>query len=139
MKKKNLISEKDLKDWKDYIKKPDDVIDKENNIIQKANHKNRFKFDLHGYSLSDANNKVKELIYSCQKNSFKEILLITGKGLHSKVENNIYVSKQLGKLRFSIPEYIIGDAELNSKVASITTASKEEGGEGAIIIKLKNL
>ena len=89
--------------------------------------------------MSDANTKVKELIISCIENNYKEILLITGKGIHSTNEKDIYVSKDLGKLKFSVPEYIKSDDELSKYIISIEEANVKEGGEGAILIKLRNL
>ena len=79
------------------------------------------------------------MIDSCQKKNFKEILLITGKGLHSNVDKNAYVSKDLSKLRFAVPEYIKSKKELSDKVIEIMEAEIKDGGEGALIIKLKNL
>ena len=52
----------------------------------------RIYIDLHGFTLLEANEKVKELINSCQQKGFKEILLITGKGLHSNVDQNTFAS-----------------------------------------------
>ena len=67
------------------------------------------------------------------------MLLITGKGLHSNNDQDAYTSKNLGKLRYSIPEFIKTDLELNGYVISINEADSKEGGEGAVLIKLKNL
>ena len=89
--------------------------------------------------MSEANRKVRELIIYCQENNFKEILLITGKGLHSNTDQNTYVSKKLSKLKFAVPEYIKTQEDLSGKITSIETAQINDGGEGAIIIKLKKL
>ena len=69
-------------------------------------------YDLHGYTLASANIRVEEIILSCIKNNFKEILLITGKGIHSNIEENTYVSKDLSKLKYSVPEYIKSNLSL---------------------------
>ena len=137
MTEKKKISQKDLDDWKDYIKNPRDIVDKDLGKNRTKANRNRFKFDLHGYTLIDANEKVKELILFCKKEEYKEILLITGKGIHSNSSHDVYVSNDLSKLRFSVPEYIKSNPELSSYVTSIVTAKKFEGGDGAIIIKLK--
>ncbi len=71
--------------------------------------------------------------------SYREILFITGKGLHSTNDQNIYSSKDLGKLKFSVPEFIKSDQELTKLIISIEEADVKDGGEGAILIKLKNL
>ncbi len=139
MTNKKDLSKEDKKTWLDYIKNPTGVYDKDVNKLSKIKAKERLRFDLHGYSLSDANIKVKELIINCVENNYREILLITGKGIHSSNEKDIYVSKELGKLKFSVPEYIKSDEELNKHIISVDQAEIKDGGEGAIIIKLKNL
>ena len=75
----------------------------------------------------------------CLEQNYSEVLLITGKGMHSNSDKDIYVSKDLGKLRFSVPEFIKSDQELNKFIVSIKEAELKDGGQGAIIIKLKNL
>ena len=94
---------------------------------------------MHGHTLIAANEKVKEIILSCVQKNYKEILLITGKGLHSNTDQNTYVSKELSKLKFSVPEYVNTQKDLSDKILSIEQASTNDGGEGAIIIKLKKL
>ena len=138
MNKKKDLSKKDSEIWQSYIKNPTDVYDKdlENKLI---NRKERFKFDLHGYTLNEANKKVKEIIITCSKNEYREILLITGKGLHSTSGEDTYVSSDLSKLRYSVPEFINYDDELKNYIISIEEAEKKDGGDGAILIKLKNL
>ena len=138
IKKKN-ISQKDINTWENYIKNPSDITDKEKALNDNKSRYTRFKFDLHGFTLLEANKKVKEIILSCVKNNYKEILLITGKGIHSNTEKNIYVSKDLSKLKYSVPDYINSNLDLSKYIVSVSNADKVDGGEGAIIIKLKNL
>ena len=137
--KKKDLDQDDKKAWEEYIKNPSDIYDKDKNYSNKNQRKERFKYDLHGYTLEDANKKVKEIILSCQENKYKEILLITGKGLHSTNDKDIYVSKNLGTLRYSVPEFIKSNEELNNFIISIKEADIKGGGAGAILIKLKNL
>ena len=136
--KKKDLSKEDSEVWQSYIKNPTDVYDKDlgNKSI---NRKERFKFDLHGYTLDEANKKVKQIIISCFKDKYREILLITGKGLHSTSGEDTYVSSDLSKLRYSVPEFISSDDELKSYIISFEEAEKKDGGDGAILIKLKNL
>ena len=136
--KKKDLSQEDKKTWEDYIKDPSDIYDKEKNN-QKTIRKKRFKFDLHGFTLDDANKKVKEILFFCIKSRYKELLLITGKGLHSTNDKETYISKDFGKLKFSVPEFIRSDLETNKLIVSINEAEVKDGGEGAILIKLKNL
>ena len=137
--KKKDLDQDDKKAWEEYIKDPSDIYDKDKNYSIENQRKERFKYDLHGYTLEDANKKVKEIILSCKENKFKEILLITGKGLHSTNDKDIYVSKNLGTLRYSVPEFIKSNEELNNFIISIKEADIKDGGEGALLIKLKNL
>ncbi len=137
--KKKDLDQDDKKAWEEYIKDPSDIYDKDKNYSIENQRKERFKYDLHGYTLEDANKKVKEIILSCKENKFKEILLITGKGLHSTNDKDIYVSKNLGTLRYSVPEFIKSSEELNNFITSIEAADIKDGGEGALLIKLKNL
>lgn len=143
MKKKDLpkkdLPKEDKKIWDEYINSPSDIYDKEKEIATDISRKERYKFDLHGFNLHDANHKVHEIILLCVKKKYKELLLITGKGLHSTTDNNTFVSKNLSKLKFSVPEFINSNSELSNCVHSITEASLKDGGAGAILIKLKNL
>ena len=137
--KKKDLSEKDLETWKTYIKNPSDVYDKDKNNQQNHHRKGRFRFDLHGHTLDEANQRVKDIIFSCIKQKYKEILFITGKGLHSTSDRNTYVSKDLSKLKYSVPNFIKLDEDLNKFVFSISDADIKDGGEGAILVKLRNL
>ena len=129
---------KQRKIWEDFIKDPSEIYDKDNKN-QKNIRKGRFRFDLHGLTLDEANKKVREILMLCVKKNYKELLLITGKGIHSKNEKDTYVSKDFGKLKFSVPEFIKSDSELNMLIVSINEADPRDGGEGAILIKLRNL
>ena len=138
--KKKDISKEDIDTWENYIKNPSDVFDKDqNNILNNRNNNKRFRYDLHGYTLLEANKKVKELILFCVKKKYQEILLITGKGIHSNIEKDVYSSRDLSKLKFSVPEFINSDQDLSKHIISINNANNSEGGDGAIIIRLKSL
>jgi DNA-nicking Smr family endonuclease len=139
VKKKEDIQDPEKKLWEEYIRNPKDIFDKELNYKKSFDRADRYRFDLHGFTLLEANLKVRELIIYCQENSFKEILLITGKGLHSNTDGNTYVSKELSKLKFAVPEYIKTQKDLSDKIISIEPAKINDGGEGAIIIKLRKL
>ena len=139
MTKKKESNKEDNKIWENYIKDPTDIYDKDQLTTNSITRKERYRFDLHGFTLDEANSKVKEVVNYCVKNKYKELLLITGKGIHSKSDNGTYTSKELGKLKYSVPEFLKTNIELNKFIISINDAEKKDGGEGAIIIKLKNL
>ena len=138
IKKKNLTQE-DEEAWDSFTKSPSNIYDKEQENKKEISRKNRFKYDLHGFTLEDANKKVKQIILSGVGKKYKEILLVTGKGLHSTTDEDTYVSKDLSKLKFSVPNFINNSNELNKYVISISEASFKDGGAGAILIKLKYL
>ena len=137
--KKEEPNQEDKKIWEEYTKNPSGVYDKDQNNSNNILRKERYRFDLHGFTLDEANKKVKEIIEYCFKNKFKEILVITGKGMHSTSDKDVYISKDLGKLKYSVPEFLKNNSDLNKLIISINDAEKKDGGEGAIIIKLKNL
>ena len=137
--KKKEPNQEDKKAWEDYIKNPSDIYDKDKEISNNIQRRARYKFDLHGFTLEEANIKVKEIIEYCSKNKFKELLLITGKGIHSSTDEDTYISKDFGKLKYSVPDFIKNNTELNKLIISIYDAEQKDGGEGAIIVKLKNL
>ena len=138
IKKKNFNQE-DKKIWEDYIKNPSDIYDKDRDISNNIQRRERYRFDLHGFTLDDANKKVRQILLFCVEKKYKELLLITGKGLHSTSDKDAYISKDLGKLKYSVPEFIKSDIELNKLIISIKEAEVKDGGEGAILIKFKNL
>ena len=137
--KKKDLSKKDIETWETYINNPSDIYDKDNNNKKSDNRNERFRFDLHGHTLDEANQRVRDIIFSCVKNKYKEILFITGKGLHSTSDSDAYVSKDLSKLKYSVPNFIKSDSDLNKFVISMSDADIKDGGEGAILIKLRNL
>ena len=137
--KKKDLSAKDTEIWETYIKNPSDIYDKDKKNKENQGTKDRFRFDLHGHTLDEANQRVRDIIFSCVKKKYKEILFITGKGLHSTSDNDAYVSKDFSKLKYSVPNFIKSDEDLNKFVFSISDADVKDGGEGAILVKLRNL
>ena len=130
------ISDKDKKDWENFLSKNDTLPDKDLNESKKTK-KITLMYDLHGYSLDEANKKIKDLINDSYENGVNKLIIVTGKGLHSKNEIDPYVSKDFGILRYSVPEYINNNKELIKLVNEIKEASIEDGGSGAFYIYLK--
>ena len=130
------ITDKDKEDWINFISKDEPLIDKDINQIKEKIFKS-VSFDLHGYSLEEANDKIRDIIINSYNKNVKKLKIITGKGLHSKNENNPYESKDLGILRYSVPNFIENQKELISKIENIEEASVEDGGSGAFYIFLK--
>ena len=137
MKKKDALTQKDKEAWNNFLNDTSRVPDKDQEY-HTGNVKNKFKFDLHGLTLDEANKKVKKIIKSCIEKKCREILLITGKGLHSNQED-VYKSSDLSKLRFSIPEFINSDPDISKLIISTVNPPQNEGGEGVLLIKLKKI
>ena len=130
------ISDKDKRDWEKFVSSKERLINKD----IKFEKKKRFKvkhLDLHGYSLMDANKKIRDYINYSYSNEISKLVVVTGKGLHSNVEKNPYVSKDLSILKYSIPEYINTNNELLDKILEIKDAKIEDGGSGAFYIFIK--
>ena len=92
---------------------------------------------MHGFTLEQANKIIERFINDCYQNKVSKIIVVTGKGLHSNVEKDPYVSKDLSILKFSVPEYIRNNIELMKKITEMKDAEIEDGGSGAFYIFLK--
>jgi DNA-nicking Smr family endonuclease len=92
---------------------------------------------LHGHTLQEANITIQKFINNSYNNGVSKIIVVTGKGLHSNVEKDPYVSKDLSILKYSVPEFIENNAELMKKIVEIKDADIEDGGSGAFYIFLK--
>ena len=114
----NNISDKDKKDWQDFLSKNDPLPNKDSKISEENITKSK-SFDLHGYSLDQANKQIEDLIKSSHESGIKKLIIVTGKGIHSKNEKDPYISKELGILRYSVPEYIRNQKELMKLINSI--------------------
>ena len=132
----NKISKKDKKDWEDFLSKNEKLPDKDFKLERKKIPKIKH-IDLHGFTLDQANKTIKKFIDDCYQNSVSKIIVVTGKGLHSNVEKDPYISKDLSILKYSVPEYIENDLELKKKIIEIKDAEIEDGGSGAFYIFLK--
>ncbi len=130
------ISDKDKKDWEDFLLNNEKLPNKDLNNKERKRKKIN-TFDLHGYSLEEANNKIRNLIHVAYMNEISKLIIVTGKGIHSDNEKDPYVSKDLGILKYSVPDYIKRDSQLMSMINKIEDAKIEDGGSGAFYIFLK--
>ena len=136
---KRKISNKDKKDWQNFISNKEKLSNKDlylsDNKIKKKSIKT---IDLHGFSLENANNFIEKFIIECSKKNINKIIVITGKGLRSKSIENPYISKDLSILKYSVPDYIKSKPNLMKMIIKIEEAKIEDGGQGAFYIFLKN-
>jgi len=134
----NKLSDKDKKDWQNFISSEEKVHNKDLSLSQIKIDKDLVKtIDLHGFSLENANRTIDEFINRCFKTNVSKITVITGKGLRSNNINNPYVSKNLSILKNSVPEFIKSNTDLMKKIKNIQEAKVEDGGSGAFNILLK--
>ena len=139
MKKKYIASLKDKKDWIAFTKQIGDISAKEVDLLQHNVKENKVpKLDLHGFSLTESNKIVKKFIIESFNYGYKKLLIVTGKGLRSESYDNPYISEKLSILKYSVPEFIKNEENLNNKINRISKADVRDGGDGAIYIFLKN-
>ena len=134
----NNISNKDKEDWKRFVSGNDKLTDKEINVGKNKIEKKR-TIDLHGFTLDQANKTIESFINKSFKDEVSKLIVVTGKGLHSKNESNPFVSKKLSILKYSIPEFIKSNDVLMKKIIEIKDADIKDGGSGAFYIYLKKL
>ena len=130
------ISDKDKKDWHKFINSTEKLPNKDFKHQKIKNLKVR-SIDLHGYTLDEANKTIEDFINKAFSENINKLIIVTGKGLHSENEKDPYVSKDLGILKYSVPEFITNNTSLMSMINEITDAKIEDGGGGAFYIFLK--
>jgi len=130
------ISDKDKKDWQKFINSSEKLPNKDLKHKKNKNPKVR-SIDLHGYTLDEANKTIEDFINKAFSENINKLIIVTGKGLHSENEKDPYVSKDLGILKYSVPEFINHNTSLMSMINKITDAKIEDGGTGAFYIFLK--
>ena len=130
------ISDKDKKDWENFLSSDEKLPNKDFKLGKKKILKIK-NIDLHGFTLQEANQTIEKFINNSYENKVSKIIVVTGKGLHSDVEKDPYVSKDLSILKYSVPEFIKNNTELMKKIIEIKDAEIEDGGSGAFYIFLK--
>ena len=130
------ISDKDRKDWENFLSNKEKLPNKDQNFSRVKKEKVR-SLDLHGYTLEEANLKIENFIKQSYLDKANKLIIVTGKGLHSQNEKDPYVSKDLSILKYSVPEFIENNKSLMNIINEIKDASVEDGGSGAFYIYLK--
>ena len=137
---KNSTNLEDIKAWEDF--KNQKFLDGDKGEISKKSIKRNikqdhidFSIDLHGYSLQDSFEKIKGVIENCYQKELRNILIITGKGLRSKVKENPYLSEDLNLLKYAIPNFI--NDNFSDIINSMEEPEQSLGGSGAFLLRLK--
>jgi len=145
-----FISKEDKKIWSEYISNIDSyslnfnsnkkIISKKSfsntnlketksfsKLLKKGILKIDSIIDLHGYRLNDAKMAFKKFIVMAYNRKHKNILVITGKG-----------KDNAGVLKKELPNWLC-EKEISKYMVSHMSAPKRLGGEGAVLIRLKNI
>ena len=133
----NKLSDKDKKDWKNFVESSEKLDNKDIDNLDKLNVSEKI-IDLHGYSLDEANKKIENFIEICYSKEVKEINVITGKGMRSKSAENPYKSSELSILKHSIPEFIKSNVDLMKMIKRIENTDEKNSGSFNVYLKSKN-
>jgi len=133
------LSDKDIKDWNNFIKSKDKIVSKEKvNEISVNNNKSTFVIDLHGQGLDQANKFVEKKINECFEKQILKINIITGKGMRSNSDSDPYKSSKLSILKYSIPEFINSSPSLMKLIKKIDNTRNSNSGSFYVYLKSKN-
>tara|TARA_A100000164_G_C21709837_1_gene677654 strand:+ start:94 stop:507 length:414 start_codon:yes stop_codon:yes gene_type:complete len=127
------ISDKDKKDWENFLSNKEKLPNKDINFFEKKKQIIK-SIDLHGCTLIEANKKIESIINKSYLEGVNKLIVITGKGIHSKNENDPFVSKDLSILKYSVPEFIKNNKDLMEKINEFKDADIKDGGQGAFYI-----
>ena len=95
-------------------------------LINKGKVKPDGVLDLHGYKLHDAKIAIQKYIVNAYEENIRNILIITGKGYNNK-----------DILKKEVPLWL-NDQNLMGLLINFKIAPKEFGGDGALLVKIKN-
>ena len=132
----NKISEKDKKDWENFLTSEEELPNKDFKYQKKISPKIS-SIDLHGYTLYQAQKAIEDFINKSYEKKINKLIVVTGKGLNSQTDKDPYVSKDLSILKYSVPEFISNNENLMNIIYEIQDAKIEDGGSGAFYIFLK--
>ena len=146
-----FISKNDKDTWREYVSNFDQLtfnfykngenfyINKSNSSLIKKNEtkssfhllkKGKIKpdgiIDLHGYKLQTGKIKLQSYIVNAYEKNLRNIIIITGKG-----------HKNTGVLKKEVPTWL-NEKESKSYLVSFEIAPNKFGGEGALLVRIKN-
>ena len=108
--KKKDLSQEDKKVWENFTKHPSNIYDKEQDNQKDSSRKDRLKYDLHGFTLENANKKVSAILAFASK-IVKDLLNRLG--------------QLRTKLRLNRDQHKAIVAEMNNLLDAITQMEKE--------------
>ena len=86
------ISEKDKKDWENFLSKNEKLPNKDIKLDKKIPLKIK-SIDLHGYTLEQANKSIENFIIKSYQEKINKLIVVTGKGIHSQNERTLMSQK----------------------------------------------
>ena len=95
-------------------------------LYKKRNMKPDGILDLHGHSLYSGKLTLNKFIINCYEEKLRNILIITGKGFNNK-----------GALKEEVPKWL-NEKFLKRYLVNFDLAPKHFGGEGALLVRIKN-
>ena len=133
------LSDKDLRDWENFVNSKDRISSKEEINKGHVNKKgSTFKIDLHGFSLDQANKFIEKTINDCFEKEVSKLNIITGKGMRSKSIDDPYKSSELSILKHSIPEFIKSNPDLMKLIKKVENTDEKNSGSFNVYLKSKN-
>ncbi len=145
------ISKYDKKVWENYVSNLDTSVLLKNdvNLLNSKRNNNKVIFkneksfkvtknikkkkfepdiilDLHGHTLYSSKLLLHKFILNCYEKNIRNLLIITGKGQNNK-----------GALKEEAPKWL-SNKVLNKFLVNFSIAPKNLGGEGALLIRIKN-
>ena len=132
------LSKKDLKTWKDFVEGKEKIYNKDSINKEYEYKKKESTIDLHGFSLDQANSKIEKFITTCFEKKIEKLNIINVKVLRSKIYQNHYQSKDLGILKYSVPEFIKSNSELMKIIKKIEDNTDDKNlGFFTLFLKIK--
>ncbi len=131
------LTDKDKSDWKKFVDSKEKIENKDRDNNQKQKFFSEKIIDLHGYTLEEANNFIKEIIDKYYIEGVNKINVITGKGTRSKNKNDPYQSTDYSILKYSVPNFIKTNSDLMKKIKKINFDEIENPNNGSFEIYLK--
>ena len=131
------ITDKDRKDWKNFLNSKKTILNKDNNNLKVKNEILSKSIDLHGCTLVEANKKINQFIEECYDKGINKINIVTGKGSRSKNKEDPFRSSDLGILKYSVPDFIKNNLELMKKINQIDFDAVNSPFQGSFDIFLR--
>lgn len=96
------------------------------------------RLDLHGFTREQARKRLSQFLARCQGYGYLWVLVITGKGRRNLNNEDPYDTPARAILRDLVPQWL-EEPVFRSIVSAYTAAKPQDGGGGALYIRLKRM